>query len=350
MTIQSNPFLSFARLQQILAAARNLRVGVVGDLTLDGYWFADMTRSVISRETPLFPRPVVREQYSCGGAANVAWNLAALRPARMLALTVFGQDWRAELLLKALREAGVDPSGVIMAPDWITPFYGKVMLQADRLQQEDARLDFINTVPLSTAAENELLARIEAAIGELDVLVIADYQAIGVITPRVIEGLNALAARYPRVVFSVDSRERICAFRGMLRKPNDVEAARWLFAERGPGQVTQDELVTAGLRAQAGEGRPLVITLGAKGCLVLADSACHLVPSVPVPPPMDTVGAGDTFLSALSVALAAGASAVEAAALGHLASAVTIRKLGITGAAAPEEILEGYEQYFADRS
>ena len=50
---------------------RPLRVGVVGDFTLDGYWFADMTRSALSRETPLFPRPVVREHYSCGGAANV---------------------------------------------------------------------------------------------------------------------------------------------------------------------------------------------------------------------------------------------------------------------------------------
>jgi sugar/nucleoside kinase (ribokinase family) len=67
-----------------------------------------------------------------------------------------------------------------------------------------------------------------------------------------------------------------------------------------------------------------------------------------VPPPVDTVGAGDTFLSALTLALAAGASAVEAAALGHLAAAVTIRKLGITGAASPTEILEAYERYSVD--
>ena len=93
----------FARLSEILSAIPALRVGVVGDLTLDGYWFADMTRSVISRETPLFPRPVVREQYSCGGAANVAWNLSALRPAETRAFTVFGRDWRGELLLHALQ-------------------------------------------------------------------------------------------------------------------------------------------------------------------------------------------------------------------------------------------------------
>ncbi len=292
---------------------------------------------------------MVREQYSCGGAANVAWNLAALRPAITRAFTVFGQDWRGELLLQALRSAGVDPRAVLIDPVWTTPFYGKVMLQADRLQQEDARLDFINTIPLSTESEDELLSRLEAALPDLDALVVADYQAVGVITPRVLEGLNDLAARFPRVVITVDSRERIGEFRGVMRKPNDVEAARWLFPGRLPGQVTLEDLTEAGLHPLFDCGCPLFITLGAKGCLVLSGGKGHLVPSVPVPPPVDTVGAGDTFLSALTLALAAGATAVEAAALGHLAAAVTIRKLGITGAAAPEEILEGYGQYFADR-
>ena len=77
-------FLPRPRLEEILARIRSLRTGVVGDFTLDGYWFADMTRSILSREAPLFPRPVVGEQYSCGGAANVAWNLAALGPASHL--------------------------------------------------------------------------------------------------------------------------------------------------------------------------------------------------------------------------------------------------------------------------
>jgi sugar/nucleoside kinase (ribokinase family) len=54
---------------------------------------------------------------------------------------------------------------------------------------------------------------------------------------------------------------------------------------------------------------------------------------------VDTVGAGDTFLAAMTVALATGASASEAARFGHFAAAVTVKKLGITGAATPQEIL-----------
>jgi bifunctional ADP-heptose synthase (sugar kinase/adenylyltransferase) len=137
--------LSKNRLVGLLTAAQKLRVGVIGDFTLDGYWYADMTRSVLSRETPLYPRPVVRETYSCGGAANVAWNLADLGVAKVLALTVLGQDWRGDLLRHVLSEARVDLERTLTWPEWSTPFYGKVMLTGVGTRQEDARLDFINT-------------------------------------------------------------------------------------------------------------------------------------------------------------------------------------------------------------
>ncbi len=50
-----------------------LRVAVLGDFCLDMYWHADMRRSVLSRETPHFPLPVVKERFSPGGAGNVAF-------------------------------------------------------------------------------------------------------------------------------------------------------------------------------------------------------------------------------------------------------------------------------------
>ncbi len=332
-------FLSIDKLKAILEAAREVRVGVVGDFTLDGYWHADMTRSVISRETPLFPRPVVRERYSCGGAANVAWNLAELGPAEVRAFTVLGPDWRGELLTQALREARVDPRDALTVPGWSTPFFGKVMLTNGDLRQEDARLDFVNTAGLALETEEDLLARLEAALPDLDALVVADYQAVGVITPGVLEGLNRLAGQNGQVVFTVDSRERIGQFQNMLRKPNRIEAARWLFPERSPEQIGLEDFAGTALYPQVDCGCPLFITLGERGCLVLDGGESHLVPAVRVPPPLDTVGAGDTFLAALAIGMAAGALPVEAARFGHLAAAVTVRKLGITGAASPDEIL-----------
>lgn len=331
-------YLSSIRLYEILNAIRGLRVGIVGDLTLDGYWFADMARSQLSREAPLYPRPIIREQYSCGGAANVAWNAAALRPAQATAFTVFGGDWRGNLLIDALQDVGVNTEPVIIDPTWTTPFFGKVILQAGKLHQEDARVDFINTSPLAAQSEEALLDRLEAALPSLDALIVADYQAVGVITPCVIAGLNKLAALFPRVVITVDSRDRIGQFHNMVRKPNDIEAAHWLFPGQTPETVAEEDFSKAFQERQSDGGSPLFITMGGQGCLVLSDQEKRLVPAFQVPLPIDTVGAGDTFLAALTLALAAGATAVEAARLGHLAAAVTIRKLGITGAASPEEI------------
>lgn len=329
-----------SRLNELLETTRGMRVGVVGDFTLDGYWYADMTRSQLSRETPLYPRPVVSERYSCGGAANVAWNLAALGVTEVRAFTVLGVDWRGALLTRSLREVGVDPGKVLAAPGWSTPFFGKVMLTANNLQQEDSRLDFVNTVDLPVESEAALLAALEEALPGLDALVVADYQPVGVITRRVLDGLNDLAESFPEVIFTVDSRERIGQYRNMVRKPNEIEAANWLFPGRAPGLVGLDEFAEAALHPQVDCGCPLVITMGEKGCLVLSSGESHWVPTISVLSPVDTVGAGDTFLAALTAGLAAGATPVEAASLGHLAAAVTVQKIGMTGTATPEEILD----------
>src|SRR5690606_25424208 len=86
-------------------------------------------------------------------------------------------------------------------------------------------------------------------------------------------------------------------------------------------------------------GAPVCMTLGPDGSLWASPGKSTRVPGVPVPPPIDTVGAGDRFLSALTASLAAGASGVEAAPLGNRASAVTIKPPGTTGTATPGEVI-----------
>jgi bifunctional ADP-heptose synthase (sugar kinase/adenylyltransferase) len=332
--------LPASRLVDLLTAIRTLRVGVVGDFTLTGRWVSDMTRSQLSLETPLFPRPVIEEHYACGGAASAALNLAALGVAEVRAFTIFGADWRSALLRVSLSQAGVSGQDSFIDPAWNTPLLGKVILRAGSKQQEDAPLHFINTTLLSVESEVQLLARLEAALPHLDGLVIADNQPVGVITPRVLDGLNELAARFPQTLFAVDSRERVGRFQGMVRMPNQDEAARWLFPERAPEFVRLEELAEAGLHPQVDCACPLLVTLGAQGSLVLAGGESHLVPAVPVPPPDHSVGPGDTFLAALAAGLAAGAHPLEAAQLAHLATAVAQKKSGFSTTASGEEIIE----------
>ncbi len=340
------PMLSRTRLQALLEAIRRVRVGIVGDFTLDGYWYVDMMRAQLSREAPLYNRPVVRETYSAGGCANVAVNVAALQPHETWAFAVLGDDWRGLLLRQVLGAAGLRLEAVIThASDWVTPFYGKVILMGYDNQQEDARVDFVNTHPLPDSVLDALLEQVATHLPELDTVIVADYQPVGVVPTRVVEALNRMAQMYPSVIFAADSRDNIGQFQAMVIKPNEIEATQMWFPGRRPDEVTQQQLVEAGLRAQAATGRPVYITCGEQGALLCAAEGYAHIPAMPVAPPIDTVGAGDTFLAALATALAAGASPWEAGWLASLAAAVTVRKLRTTGTASPEEILAAYDTY-----
>src|SRR5512136_979543 len=209
LSLPDSPPIGRERLEQILAALPSRRVGIIGDFTLDAYWYADMARAELSREAPLYNRPVVRETYSSGGAANVAWNVASLGVGEIYALTLMGDDWRGDLLRGLLRREGVCMDHALLRPERITPCYAKVILTAHDLQQEDARLDFCNPTRPGPEAEAELVASLEALAPQLDALIVNDQLAEGLITSRVHQALLELAAARPEMIFVVDSRSRI---------------------------------------------------------------------------------------------------------------------------------------------
>jgi rfaE bifunctional protein kinase chain/domain len=337
------------RLEQILNAVKNLTIGVVGDFTLDGYWYADMEQSQLSRETATFPRPIVRETYSLGGAANAAWNLSALGVGAVWGFSVIGDDWRGHILRGLLASANIQTGGLLNQVDRQTPFYGKVMLAAvGRRTQEDARLDFINNQELSPEIEDALLGALEASLAKMDGLIIADYQPMGVITARVTRGLLKIASEHAKKPFVVDSRERAGEFRQLILKPNDTEAARLFFPGQNIATVELSDLLNAAVRHNQQTGQPIIITRGENGCLVAVDGECVTLPGVHFSAPVDAVGAGDAFLASFTAAIASGANALEAACLANLSAAVTVTKIGVTGTASPAEVLSMYEQWVSN--
>src|SRR3954469_19821487 len=102
--------LSLKRVREILEAARNLRILVVGDLMLDQFIWGNVRR--ISPEAPV---PVVefeRESMMPGGAANVARNLSSLQ-VRTELFGLVGQDSPGRELKKLLTSYSVDCTGLI---------------------------------------------------------------------------------------------------------------------------------------------------------------------------------------------------------------------------------------------
>ena len=336
--------LTQARLAEILERMRTVKAAMIGDMCLDVYWFADMTRSTLSRETPHFPLPVVNERMSAGAGGNVAVNMATLcDDVRVVGL--IGDDWRGRCLRDVFARQGIDDGGMIEATGRVTNTYCKPMRRGYLgFDVEDARIDFEPFEMPSEALERQLLDRLEAACADADVLCVSDQFDSGCVTDRVRERINAYATKGLLTV--VDSRARIGLYRHCILKPNEIECARALgLVGDALSAKNADEQAAADAARRLGKqtDSAVCLTLGERGSMICRADGITRVAAVPVKPPVDTVGAGDCFLSAFSLALAAGATDAEAGAIGTLASAVCVKKLNTTGSASREELLQLFE-------
>lgn len=333
------PGMTRERLDEILASISSVNIGFIGDICIDVYWFADMRRSELSRETPHYPLPVVREYYQPGAGGNVLNNLAALCPRSINAVGVIGDDWRAVLIERELKRLSVSDELIIRRSDCTTYAYCKPMRQGiSDTVYEDPRIDF-SSPPVDEHTERRIIENIQRMAEKSDIICVSDQFANGLVTERVRDSINELA-RSGRMVI-VDSRDHIGDYRHVLIKPNEVETAR---AARALGDDTDfaaeglGGFVRAAKTVMDRTGCEVCMTLGGLGNMQLTSGgACH-VPSREVKGELDICGAGDTFLSAYTAATAAGADRREAGQLGNMASEVTIKKIGQTGTATREEI------------
>ena len=329
------------RLSQLLSGFPRVRVLVVGDFFLDKYLILDRRLSEVSLETGLEAYQVVEVRPSPGAAGTVTANLRALG-VRVTALSVIGDDGEGYELKRALHRlrVGVDP--LIVRPGRYTPTYTKpIMREPDGHEHELNRMDIKNRTPLPRELENEIIARLRDLVPHVDGLAIVDQvqeRNCGVVTDRVREELARLAREYPEKIFIADSRERIGLFRDVILKPNRREAALAVGGDP-ERKADRDEVRHWGDELQRRSGRPVFITAAEEGIYLFTAEGFQHVPAVPVEGPIDPVGAGDSVMAGLLASLCSGASLVEAATLANLVAAVTIRQLGTTGTATPNQVL-----------
>lgn len=323
-----------------ISALDKVRIGVLGDLALDIHWYADMTKSELSRETPHYPLPVYKEEVTPGAAGNVAANLAALDLKTVSVCGVLGDDWRGDLMKKTFDGLNIDRTWLITEPGRVTNTYCKPMrCGISDTVYEDPRIDFCAKNKLEAGSEEKIISFLKYAETELDALCVCDQFQNGVLTDRVTAAVNKLS-----IPVFVDSRDRVYRFHSekMTVKPNEVECSKSLLALGVTDELTDEEKA---VKLAALTKTSVLMTLGEKGS-VLADKngIICVTPAVKVSGPVDICGAGDTSLSAFSAFLTAGASISEAAIFASLASAVTVKKIGVTGTASREEILNLYNE------
>lgn len=336
--------LSELRLKELLEKMKNVRAVLVGDMCLDVYWVGDMTKSQLSRETPHFPLPIVEERFSAGAGGNAAVNMATLCQS-FTPVGMVGDDWRGMCLKDTLDKQGISDAGLVVANGRITSAYCKPMRKGYLgFEVEDPRLDFCDFSPVSADLEEQIIERLKRHAANADVLCVSDQFEIGCITDRVRGVINEMAKEGLLTV--VDSRSRIDQFRRCILKPNEMECGNALGKALSPN-ATEKEIAEAAHSLAAKTDSDVCLTLGSRGCLIQRGRSTTRVSAIPVAPPVDTVGAGDCFLSAFSLALAAGASDGEAGVIGTLASAICVKKLNTTGSANATELMMLFDQYGA---
>ncbi len=311
---------------------KGCQVLVVGDICLDRWCHYDPEEADLSRETGIRRVGIVKTKVTPGGGGTVANNLAALGAGRVSVLGAIGQDGFGFELQRALTARDIEYRLLVASPDIQTFTYTKVI--NDRSGEEDkARLDFINVKPLPGVVEDQLITNFHLNYKDFDVVVVSDQAETsegGVITGAFREVIGDVAERNPDKVVIVDSRNRIELFRNAIAKPNAEEAneaCRKLF-----GTLDYERL-----RKTLG-AKPLVVTRGADGALLVGSNGEREIPAVLVEKPVDICGAGDSFAAGMALALRVTGDFEAAARFGSLVSSVTIMKKG-TGVARPDEVL-----------
>jgi rfaE bifunctional protein kinase chain/domain len=321
-------------LDRIVGKLAGQRVLVVGDLFLDEYLVGRAVR--LSREAPV---PVLERTHSfalLGGACNPAHNVVALGSQAIMA-GVVGQDLAGPRLLEALQAAGIDPAGVVLDPT--RPTTTKTRLVAEsvlRTPQHLARIDTIEHRPLDPPVETALLERMEALAPGCDAILVSHYRS-GVATPAVVDRVRQLARQHG-LLTAADAQADLARFAGFdLVKCNRAEAE----AELGQTLASQADFERALVRLLPLLGvEHLVVTRGSDGMSALQRG--HVVThsaAVPVGEVYDVVGAGDTVVAVLALALAARMSLATAAHLANAAAALVVRKLG-NAVVRPAELIE----------
>lgn len=325
------------QLKDLLSRIRDTSLGVVGDFCLDAYWQLDEGAPELSLETGKPTFSVTHQSYSLGGAGNVVTNLAAIGVSHPVSFGVYGNDMFGAAMLQLMAGVELNCDGMVLqSKTWQTAVYAKPYRGAE----EQNRIDFGRSNILSRESEKALIERISHSVGALDGLIINQQLPKSILTPAVVEFLNALPAEYPGKTFLLDARERIPDFRSMICKLNAVETARLFGRTIARNEsATAEELAEYAKRLFEQTHKPVYITRSRKGILLFDGISVTEFPAVEIHDPFDPVGAGDTVVAALGAALASRSTLSEAAVLATAAAAVTAKKLRQTGTARPEEIL-----------
>jgi D-glycero-beta-D-manno-heptose-7-phosphate kinase len=318
--------IDLTRLLDIVGAFPQQTICVVGDMVLDEFVSGEISR--VSREAPVLILRHRRTEAYPGGAANAANNIADLG-ARVIPIGAVGDDEGGEKLLDLFRRKDIDVSGIFRTPERPTTLKTRYLAGwSHTTEQQVLRVDREPRGALPEKIARAIERKTRAAGSRAGAVLISDY-GMGAAPP-------SLARKIRTKLLALDSRYRLLEFRGAgvtAATPNESELEAAYHAQVGADLEKMGELGARAVRELGAEA--LVVTRGKDGLSLFqahrAGGRGGLLPPKHISiygsdKPVDVTGAGDTVIAVFTLAMAAGASYLEAAHLANYAGGIVVMK------------------------
>ncbi len=318
------------QLLQIIDGFSNARILGIGDFILDKFVWGSVSR--ISPEAPVPVVDVKNESYMPGGSLNVANNIRTLG-AKIYPCGVVGRDIEGRLLVKTMRQQGIETGGVVIDAKRPTSIKTRIIAHS----QQVVRYDRESTENVSPQDLKKIFQFVEKKIADVSVVIIEDYGK-GVIQPHFVMQIIKIAKRFRKPVL-VDPKEKHFSFYkgatgmtpnrkeayagyeslfGVSHKPFSLETVGWGLLKK-----LQLDFIMVTL----GEDGMALFQKGKKSVVLIPTTAQEVY---------DVSGAGDTVIAALALAMAVRAPMPQAAMLSNLAAGIVVGKLGTATTTAAE--------------
>ena len=312
----------------------NKTVLVVGDVMLDEYITGRATR--MSREAPVPVLELESRRYIAGGAANPSANIAALG-SHAIQIGVIGTDEAGKRLVGILQAQGIESAGVIVCHDRPTTVKTRILAQMGlRFPQQVTRIDTLSRRAIDQETEARIIELVSEHIRGVDAVLLSHYHG-GLLKPSLVSGIRELRGQF-QVLLAADVQGDFERFGGLdVIKCNAADAERYL----GCRLESDEDFSRAARKLYKGLDiqRATVITRGSQGATLATKRNTYYCPAPAVSGVFDTVGAGDTAIALITLALAAQVKPIDAVMLANYASGIVVRYPG-NYMPSPDELVE----------
>lgn len=314
-----------AHLLALTGAFRGRRVVVIGDVVADEFVYGRVAR--VSREAPVLILEYDSTEIVPGGAGNAANNVAALGGSAAL-VAVVGRDDPARRVVDALHRR-VDPTHLIRMNGAPTPIKTRILAGGvHSAKQQVVRIDRAVRHAVDVKRRRAFERAVLKAIRRADAVLLSDYGS-GLVTPALCRKIRVELKRAALPIpVLIDSRYRLLEYTGLtISTPNQSEVEQALGVHIGDNIGA---LERAGRQIlERTQMQAVLVTRGSRGmALFVPDTPTVHVPIFGTDSIVDVTGAGDTVVSTVALALAAGGSFEAAARLANYAGGLVVMKRG----------------------